>query len=103
LGRRQGFGHYVWNKTDWYEGNYEDDRPHGFGTVHIAGEVFAGRWTNGCLKNGGRIVAISVPRSSCAGLDDLAMTKPRQTNYRSSTPFLDWRDHDDQAVDLLTS
>jgi hypothetical protein len=82
LGRRQGFGHYVWNKTDWYEGNYEDDRPHGFGTVHIAGEVFAGRWTNGCLKNGERIVAISVPRSSCAGLDDPVTTKPRQTNYR---------------------
>jgi hypothetical protein len=68
LGRRQGFGHYVWNQTDWYEGNYEDDRPHGFGTAHIAGEIFAGRWTNGCLKNGERLVAISVPRSSCTGV-----------------------------------
>jgi hypothetical protein len=68
LGRRQGFGHYVWNPTDWYEGNYEDDRPHGFGTAHIAGEVFAGRWRNGCLKSGERIVAISVPRSSCASV-----------------------------------
>ena len=35
-----------------------------------------------------------------AGLDDPAMTKPRQTNYRSSTPFLDWRDHDDRVVGL---
>jgi hypothetical protein len=82
LGRRQGFGRYVWNKTDWYEGNYEDDRPHGFGTAYIAGEVFAGRWKNGCLKSGERIVAISVPRNSCAGFDVPDLTKARQTNYR---------------------
>jgi len=44
LNRRQGFGFYVWNEANWYEGNYQDD---------------------GCLKKGEMVVAIGVPRSSC--------------------------------------
>jgi hypothetical protein len=48
----------VWNETDRYEGSYEDDRPHGFGTANLAGEVFSGQWKRGCLKSGEKIVAI---------------------------------------------
>ena len=65
LNRRQGFGSYVWNKENWYEGSYEDDHPHGAGIAYVAGEVFAGRWEKGCLKKGEMVVAIGVPRSSC--------------------------------------
>ena len=66
-GKREGFGRYVWTETDHFEGTYRDDRPDGFGTVHLAGEVFTGEWTNGCLKQGGMVIAIGVPRSSCGG------------------------------------
>ena len=64
-GRRQGPGRYRWNKTDWFDGVYDSDVPDGPGTAHIAGEVFAGQWHRGCLKQGSRIVAIGVPRRSC--------------------------------------
>ena len=64
-GRRQGLGLYVWNETDWYDGYYEDDVPHGLGTAHIAGEVFVGQWNRGCLKQGLKVVAIGVLRKSC--------------------------------------
>jgi hypothetical protein len=66
LDRRQGFGLYVWNDENWYEGNYDNDRPNGAGIAHVAGEVFSGQWKDGCLKKGDRVVAIGVQRSSCA-------------------------------------
>ena len=64
-GRRQGRGRYVWNESDWYEGPYEDNLPHGSGTAHIAGVTFAGQWKHGCLKQGTKMVAIGVSRKSC--------------------------------------
>ena len=64
-GRREGRGRYVWNDTDWYEGSYGDDLPHGPGTAHIAGEVCAGQWKHGCLTQSAKVVAIGVPRKSC--------------------------------------
>jgi len=64
-GRRQGRGRYVWNESDWYEGPYEDNFPHGSGTAHIAGVTFAGQWKHGCLKQGAKMVAIGVSRKSC--------------------------------------
>ena len=64
-GRRQGHGRYVWNETDWYDGSYANDVPHGPGTAHIAGVGLAGHWTRGCLKLGPKVVAIGVPRRSC--------------------------------------
>jgi hypothetical protein len=63
--RRQGFGRYDWNKTDYYEGNYVDDLPQGAGTARIAGEVFSGEWRKGCFGKKGHVVAIGVPRTSC--------------------------------------
>jgi hypothetical protein len=66
--RREGFGRYEWNKVDRFEGHYIDGVPQGLGTAHIAGEVFSGQWRNGCLRKGGRVVAIGVPRRSCAQL-----------------------------------
>jgi hypothetical protein len=64
-GRRQGRGRYDWNESDWYEGLYDNDIPHGSGTARIAGETFAGRWQHGCLRQGARTVAIGVLRKSC--------------------------------------
>jgi hypothetical protein len=64
-GRRHGRGRYDWNESDWYEGFYEDDLPHGSGTARIAGETFAGYWKRGCLVQGTKIVAIGVLRKSC--------------------------------------
>jgi hypothetical protein len=64
-GRRQGLGRYVWNETNWYEGVYESDLPHGPGTAHIAGEIFAGQWKRGCFIQGTRVLAVGVPRTSC--------------------------------------
>jgi hypothetical protein len=64
-GHRQGRGRYVWNETDWYEGVYENDLPHGSGTAHIAGEIFVGQWKRGCFTQGASVLAIGVPRTSC--------------------------------------
>jgi hypothetical protein len=66
--RREGFGRYDWNKTDYYEGNYVNDLPQGAGTAHIAGEIFAGEWRKGCFRKGEHVVAIGVPRSSCGAV-----------------------------------
>ncbi len=66
--RRQGFGRYDWNEADRFEGHYVNGVPQGSGTAHIAGEVFSGEWRNGCLRKGGRVVAIGVPRRSCSDL-----------------------------------
>jgi len=70
FGRREGFGRYVWNGSNLFEGNYADDVPDGFGTLQIAGHTLAGQWHNGCLKVGGRVVAIGVPRTSCMAGED---------------------------------
>jgi hypothetical protein len=64
-GHRHGHGRYVWNQTDWYDGLYENDFPHGQGAAHIAGELFVGQWTRGCLKQGAKVVAIGLPREAC--------------------------------------
>jgi hypothetical protein len=64
-GRRHGWGRYVWNETDWYEGLYDDNLPHGSGTAHIAGEVFVGQWKRGCFRQGNKVVAIAVSRNAC--------------------------------------
>jgi hypothetical protein len=68
-GRREGHGRYQWNATDYFEGNYTDDVPNGFGTVHLAGSTLSGEWRKGCLTVAGRVVAIGVPRASCEGRD----------------------------------
>ena len=64
-GHRQGRGRYVWNKTDWYDGVYENDLPNGSGTAQIAGVIFVGQWNHGCFIQGASVLAIGVPRTSC--------------------------------------
>jgi hypothetical protein len=49
-----------------FEGSYANDVPHGPGTVRIGAVVLSGEWNNGCLAADGKVVAIGVPRSSCA-------------------------------------
>jgi hypothetical protein len=75
-GKREGFGRYDWNPNDSFEGHYASDLPDGFGTARIAGEVFAGDWHNGCLRKGERVVAIAVPRRSCAPVS-AALERPQ--------------------------
>ena len=80
-GHRQGRGRYVWNETDWYEGVYENDLPHGSGTAHIAGEIFVGQWKRGCFPQGARVLAIGVPRTSCEqGEEQIAGRRPSRPN-----------------------
>ena len=81
-GQRQGFGRYAWNETDRYEGNYEDDLPHGVGTAYLAGAVVTGQWKGGCLKSDDKVVAIGVARSSCIGLDGPPVPELRQASSR---------------------
>ena len=66
-GKREGDGHYVWNETVRFDGNYADDVPQGPGVLKIDGDTFAGHWQAGCLAGeDGRVVAIGVPRTSCS-------------------------------------
>jgi len=78
--RREGFGRYEWNESDSFEGQYVNGVPQGVGTAHIAGEVFAGEWRNGCLRKGARVVAIGVPRRSCADLS-AALERPQAASF----------------------
>jgi hypothetical protein len=64
-GKREGEGRYSWKQDVSYEGGYADDVPQGHGTVKIEGVVLTGEWHKGCLADGGKVVAIGVPRASC--------------------------------------
>lgn len=76
-GKREGFGRYVWNEENSFEGRYLNNVPNGFGTATLAGETFAGDWKNGCFHKDSRVVAIGVERSSCGDLPAQA-TRPVQ-------------------------
>jgi hypothetical protein len=66
-GAREGEGHYVWNETVRFDGRYAGNVPDGPGVLKIDGDTFAGDWQAGCLVGAdGRVVAIGVPRTSCA-------------------------------------
>jgi hypothetical protein len=78
FGRREGFGRYVWNKDHRFEGNYADDVPDGYGTVQLAGLKLSGHWRNGCLTEGGRVVAIGVPRVSCMAGEERPLKSAKQ-------------------------
>lgn len=78
FGRREGFGRYVWNKDHRFEGNYADDVPDGYGTVQIADQTLSGHWHNGCLAVEGRLVAIGVPRVSCAAGEQRPLRSAQQ-------------------------
>jgi hypothetical protein len=79
-GKREGEGHYVWNDTVRFDGRYAGGVPQGPGVLKIDGESFAGDWQAGCLASAdGRVVAIGVPRSSCArngSQSQLSMAEP---------------------------
>ena len=74
-GRREGPGLYVWNDEVRFEGTYANDLPQGYGVAEIEGERLAGVWNKGCLAIGSKVVAIGVPRASCA-----AAAKPTVAN-----------------------
>jgi len=84
-GKREGEGHYVWNETVRFDGRYAANLPQGPGVLQIDGETFSGDWQAGCLaRNDGTVVAIGVPRSSCArnGAPQLSMAEPPRTPSR---------------------
>ena len=78
FGRREGPGRYVWNAAHRFEGNYADDVPDGYGTLHLGDQTMSGHWHNGCLAVGGRVVAIGVPRTSCMAGEDRPMRSAQQ-------------------------
>jgi hypothetical protein len=67
-GKREGFGRYVWNEENGFEGHYANGVPNGRGTATLVGETFSGDWKDGCLNKDGRVVAIGVARTSCGDL-----------------------------------
>jgi len=79
--KREGFGRYDWTKDDTYEGHYANDVPDGFGTAKIAGEIFAGNWVTGCLRKGDHVVAIGVPRTSCANNVSAELDRPQAAAF----------------------
>ncbi|HVX98462.1 MAG TPA: hypothetical protein VHA55_01565 [Pseudorhodoplanes sp.] len=64
-------GHYhrgmqVWSTGSRFDGAYRNDRAEGPGVYRAAtGEIFAGRWVNGCFRDGPRRAAIGVPVDEC--------------------------------------
>lgn len=82
-GRREGYGKYSWNESDWFAGSYKDDLPDGPGTAHIAGEVFTGVWHRGCFAAVHRVVAIGVARKSCG---DYSFSNASRDGTRGSQP-----------------
>ena len=80
-GKREGFGRYEWNPDTTFEGKYTNDLPHGFGTARVLGETFVGDWSNGCLRQDSRVVAIGVPRTSCRGLTVQADRPPQAASF----------------------
>ena len=64
-GKREGFGRYDWPAGQRYLGTYQDDLPHGQGSVTISDLSLAGTWRRGCLKYGDKRIAIGVPLRRC--------------------------------------
>lgn len=79
--RREGYGRYDWNETDYYEGLYANDLPQGLGTARIAGELFTGIWNKGCFRKAALVVAINVPRKSCGGGITASLDPPRPASF----------------------
>jgi len=80
-GKREGFGRYVWNEQNSFEGQYVNDVPNGFGTAILVGETFSGEWKNGCLRQDDRVIAIGVDRASCGSLAVQAERPQRRAGF----------------------
>jgi hypothetical protein len=92
-GAREGEGHYVWNETVRFDGRYAGNVPDGPGVLKIDGDTFAGDWQAGCLVGAnGQVVAIGVPRTSCARnwarSHRLDLEHPRPPSKRYATSSL---------------
>ena len=51
---RHGFGRYIWNKSQWYIGDWDKDRRHGNGK-HLmnCGDLYEGSWVADCMHGKG--------------------------------------------------
>lgn len=45
--KKHGFGKEVLGKGDLYEGNFEDGKPNGEGTLETANGIYSGSWVQG--------------------------------------------------------
>lgn len=55
-----------WTNGATYTGGWSQGRAHGNGTYRAAdGQVFAGQWSNGCFKQGGRWATVGASKQEC--------------------------------------
>lgn len=65
-GHYDGYGLQIWPDGARYEGRYRKDRAHGKGTYRGAnGDVYSGKWVNGCYREGNRRWSIGAAPSEC--------------------------------------
>jgi hypothetical protein len=60
-----GRGVSVWANGDRYDGEWRDDKPDGAGSLQTPNGTFDGIWKAGCLRVGGRLLAINVEPAAC--------------------------------------
>jgi hypothetical protein len=60
-----GHGSAILRDGRRYEGEWRDGLPHGPGILVDKQKIFRGTWTNGCLKDGNKWVAIDRNPTSC--------------------------------------
>lgn len=64
--KRHGQGKEIFVGDGVYEGAYADDLPDGVGTyTNAKGQVFSGRWTKGCFREGDRWAHVGVTAEDC--------------------------------------
>lgn len=52
LGKREGYGVFIWVDGEYYEGQFKANKPHGYGVYHYKnGDAYEGDFVNG-VKHG---------------------------------------------------
>jgi hypothetical protein len=65
-GKLNGHAVLVFTNGARFEGTFEENQPHGQGTLRTeVGEVFSGQWTYGCFADGSRRKAFGVSPEAC--------------------------------------
>lgn len=72
-------GHVIineWWSGEHFEGEFRDHKPNGPGTLVTGdGEVYSGRWVEGCFRDKTRQLNYGVPREACQFSSDAARLK----------------------------
>ena len=58
---------YTWPNGSRYEGEYDNDLPHGIGTLRDGRtlQIYEGEWNKGCFKQGSRRAWLFVEEAAC--------------------------------------